>query len=155
MGQLDTSRAVGCDLCIQDGGILVTRTNQLRVIRVADADHPAFYRVIWNDHVAEWTDLAPPDRSLIMQTVAKVETTLRKSLKPTKINLASLGNVVPHLHWHVIARFDWDARWPAPVWADKVREVTDPAQGLCLPLTDLDSLVATAVLTVNKPGLSD
>ena len=47
---------------------------------------------------------------------------LRNLLQPTKINLATLGNVVPHLHWHVIARFDWDSHFPAPVWAAAVRE---------------------------------
>ena len=38
---------------------------------------------------------------------------LREALAPAKINLAALGNMVPHLHWHVIARFDWDSRFPA------------------------------------------
>lgn len=145
MGQLDTSRVVGCELCVQDGGILVVRTDKLRVIRAEDADHPAFYRVIWNDHIAEWTDLVPEDRSHIMQAVAKVETVLREALSPTKINLASLGNVVPHLHWHVIARYDWDARWPAPVWASKQREVNDATERLAMPLAQLDALVASAL----------
>ena len=136
---------VGCELCEQEGGIPVFRNEALRVIRAQDADHPAFYRVIWNAHVAEWTDLPPPDRSRIMQAVAKVETVLRQQLQPTKVNLASLGNVVPHLHWHVIARFDWDARWPAPVWAPKQREVADTEARLSLPLTQLDSQVAQAL----------
>lgn len=137
---------VGCELCEQEGGIPVFRNDTLRVIRAQDADHPAFYRVIWNAHVAEWTDLPPPDRSRIMQAVAKVETVLREQLKPTKVNLASLGNVVPHLHWHVIARFDWDARWPAPVWAPKQREVAQAEARLALPLTELDRRVAEALL---------
>jgi diadenosine tetraphosphate (Ap4A) HIT family hydrolase len=46
---------------------------------------------------------------------------LRAHLQPTKINLAALGNVVAHLHWHVIARFDWDTHFPAPVWAEARR----------------------------------
>lgn len=137
----------GCELCEQEGGIPVFRNDALRVIRAQDTDHPAFYRVIWNAHVAEWTDLPPADRSRIMQAVAKVETVLREHLKPTKVNLASLGNVVPHLHWHVIARFDWDARWPAPVWAPKQRDVPDAESRLTLPLLDLDRRVADALAT--------
>jgi diadenosine tetraphosphate (Ap4A) HIT family hydrolase len=137
-----------CALCAQDGGLLVWRGEKLRVIRAVgdaqSADHPAFYRVIWNAHVAEWTDLPPPDRSHIMQAVAKVETVLRAALSPAKINLASLGNVVPHLHWHVIARFDWDARWPAPVWAAASRELADAATRLAVPLVELDDLVRQA-----------
>ena len=139
------SATVPCELCVQDGGLLVWHSDKLRVIRAADADHPAFYRVIWQAHVAEWTDLAPPDRSHIMQAVAKVETVLRQALQPTKVNLASLGNVVPHLHWHVIARFDWDARWPAPVWAPAQREVADAASRLAVPLAELDAHVAAAL----------
>lgn len=138
----------GCELCEQEGGIPVFRNEALRVIRAEDADHPAFYRVIWNAHVAEWTDLPPPDRSHIMQAVAKVEGVLREGLKPTKVNLASLGNVVPHLHWHVIARFDWDARWPAPVWAPKQKEVDDATSRLALTLPQLDERVASALQTL-------
>lgn len=65
---MNTSLVSGCELCEQDGGILLWRTDRFRVIRAVDADHPAFYRVIWNDHVAEWTDLVPADRSQLMHT---------------------------------------------------------------------------------------
>lgn len=142
----------GCELCEQEGGIPVFRNEVLRVIRAQDTDHPAFYRVIWNAHVAEWTDLPPPDRSRIMQAVAKVEVVLRQALQPTKVNLASLGNVVPHLHWHVIARFDWDARWPAPVWAPKQREVPDASARLPLSLEALDAHVAAALTQLSQPA---
>lgn len=141
---MNTPLVSGCELCEQDGGILLLRTDRFRVIRAVDADHPAFYRVIWNDHVAEWTDLAPAERSALMQAVAKVETVLRRVLQPTKVNLASLGNVVPHLHWHVIARYDWDARWPAPIWAPKQREVSDATQRLAVSLSELDAAVVAA-----------
>ena len=52
-----------------------------------------------------------------MNAVVEVEQVLRSLLKPSKINLAALGNMVPHLHWHVIARFDWDSHYPGSVWA--------------------------------------
>ena len=57
-----------------------------------------------------------------MDAVALVERVLREQLAPTKINLAALGNMVAHLHWHVIARYDWDSHFPASVWAPAVRE---------------------------------
>ena len=113
-----------CPLCREDGGLLIARHAKWRIIRATGsdaADFPAFYRVVWNDHVSEWTDLVPAERGELMQVVAQVEAVLREQLHPSKINLASLGNVVPHLHWHVIARFDWDSRWPAPVWAPAAR----------------------------------
>jgi len=116
-----------CPLCLADGGLLVHRTDRLRVIRVDDADFPAFYRVVWNAHVAELSDLTPDDRARLLDTVVAVETVLRTHLVPTKINLASLGNMVPHLHVHVIARFAWDSHFPEPVWGRRQREVIPDA----------------------------
>jgi diadenosine tetraphosphate (Ap4A) HIT family hydrolase len=51
-----------------------------------------------------------------------VEEAMLRHLRPTKVNLASLGNAVPHLHWHLIARFDWDSHFPGAVWAQPQRE---------------------------------
>ncbi|WP_010461959.1 HIT family protein [Acidovorax radicis] len=106
-----------CPLCAEDGGALVWRGERLRVIRAQEAGFPAFYRVVWNAHVAEFSDLAATERAHCMEAVTVVEQALRQHLSPTKVNIAALGNMVPHLHWHVIARFDWDTHFPSPVWA--------------------------------------
>ena len=108
---------MACPLCAEDGGALVWRGECLRVIRAQEAGFPAFYRVVWNAHVAEFSDLAAADRVHCMEAVTLVEQALRQHLSPTKVNIAALGNMVPHLHWHVIARFDWDSHFPSPVWA--------------------------------------
>ena len=108
---------MACVLCDTDGGQLVWRGEQLRVIRADEAGFPAFYRVVWNAHVAEFSELDAGARQHCMEAVTVVEQALREHLAPAKINLAALGNMVPHLHWHVIARFDWDSHFPAPVWA--------------------------------------
>ena len=50
-------------------------------------------------------------------------------MQPLKVNVASLGNVVPHLHWHVIPRYADDAHFPAPVWAQAVRETDEAVLG--------------------------
>jgi diadenosine tetraphosphate (Ap4A) HIT family hydrolase len=112
----------GCVLCESEGGVLVWRGAHLRVIRADEAGFPAFYRVIWNAHVAEFSDLSPAQRAHCMEAVACVEGVLREHLAPAKINLAALGNMVPHLHWHVIARFEGDSHFPAPVWATARRD---------------------------------
>ena len=114
--------APDCPLCQQDGGTLVWRGEKLRVIRAGELGFPAFYRVVWNAHVAEFSDLSADDRTHCMDVVVQVEKALRQHLQPTKINLAALGNMVAHLHWHVIARFDWDSHFPASVWAAAQRE---------------------------------
>jgi diadenosine tetraphosphate (Ap4A) HIT family hydrolase len=108
---------MACPLCAEDGGALVWRGARLRVIRANEAGFPAFYRVVWTAHVAEFSDLAMADCAHCVEAVVAVERALRNHLAPTKINIAALGNMVPHLHWHVIARFDWDSHFPSPVWA--------------------------------------
>ena len=113
--------AATCPLCADIGGVLVFQGEKFRVIRASESGFPAFYRVVWTDHVAEFSDLGMDDRHLCMAAVVQVELALREQVQPTKINLAALGNMVPHLHWHVIARFDWDSHFPAPVWAAAVR----------------------------------
>jgi diadenosine tetraphosphate (Ap4A) HIT family hydrolase len=113
----DLKMESNCPLCSGSGGVLIYQSRKFRVIRAEEPGFPAFYRVVWTAHVAEFSDLDRPDRNLCMAAVGAVEQALRDHLQPTKINLAALGNMVPHLHWHVIARFDWDTHFPAPVWA--------------------------------------
>ncbi|MEJ7687539.1 MAG: HIT family protein [Variovorax sp.] len=115
-------RVAGCPLCDEVGGRLIVEAEKFRVVHAVEAGFPAFYRVVWSDHVAEWSDLGSEARGICMDAVATVEQCLRDILMPTKINLAALGNMAPHLHWHVIARFDWDTRFPAPVWAAEQRK---------------------------------
>lgn len=91
------------------------------MVSAGDPDYPGFLRVIWNDHVREMTDLALAERDHCLRVVFAVERALRDALQPDKINVASLGNQVPHVHWHVIPRFADDAHFPDPVWAARRR----------------------------------
>ena len=105
-----------CELCSLSGEDLIWSDDFCRVIRVDEKNHPVFLRVITQTHVAEFSDLSSDDRNRLMHVVYVVEQGLRQLLNPTKINLASFGNVVPHLHWHVIPRFDHDPHYPNPIW---------------------------------------
>jgi diadenosine tetraphosphate (Ap4A) HIT family hydrolase len=135
-----------CELCQQAGGHLVWLRDAWRVIRVNDADFPAFYRVVHRHHVAEFSDLAEPQRQRCMQLVGTVERVLIDRLQPTKINLAAFGNMVPHLHWHVIARFGWDSHFPQPVWGVRQRELQPAAASrLSCSLAELDAAVVAAL----------
>ncbi len=136
----------GCELCREAGGHALWRDADWRVVRVADDAFPAFYRVIANRHVAEFSDLPAAARQRCIELVAAVEGALRRQLAPTKINLASLGNQVAHLHWHVVARFDWDARFPQPIWGSALREVQPPPRDrLAVSLAQLDRAVQEAL----------
>jgi diadenosine tetraphosphate (Ap4A) HIT family hydrolase len=111
-----------CDLCKTDGGQTLYRNDKLRVVLVDEPSYPGFCRVVWHDHVREMTDLSPSDRLLVMQVVWAVESAIREVMQPEKINVASLGNMTPHVHWHVIPRFADDATFPGAVWSAVLRQ---------------------------------
>ena len=141
------TRAAGCELCelaVQP----VYRDDKLSVILVDDANYPGFCRVIWNDHVKEMSDLAGADRMLVNDAVWHVELALRDVMAPGKINVASLGNMTPHLHWHVIPRYADDAHFPNPVWTASVR--TTEASILAARRALLPKLAADIVRRLGK-----
>lgn len=111
---------MSCELCDADGGVVLWRDDLCRAVRPAVDGYPGFLRVIVNRHAKELTDLAERDR--LMRVVFACEAALRQLYRPDKINLASLGNVVPHVHWHVIARFADDAHFPDAIWAAPRRQ---------------------------------
>ena len=105
-----------CELCNRTGGELLWRDERCRVIHAGEPGYPGFCRVVWAEHAKEITDLSDADRLHLMEVVFAVESVLRELLEPQKINLASFGNHVPHLHWHVIPRFTDDPHFPDPSW---------------------------------------
>jgi len=115
-----------CVLCKEElkpeEGQLIWRGDDCRVILVNDPDLPGFCRVIWNRHVAEMTDLTYGEREHLMSLVFAVEEAVRQVMHPEKINIAALGNMVPHIHWHVIPRFTDDVFFPGSVWSSRIRE---------------------------------
>ena len=121
--------AAACPLCAQPGGLPVWSSAWMRLIRAEEPLHPATWRLVWNEHVAEFGDLPRLRRLACMDALVLVEREVREALQPRKINLAALGNLVPHLHWHLIARWEWDAHWPQPVWAQAQREPDEARLG--------------------------
>ena len=113
-------RQASCELCESDGGELIVSGEQWRVVLVPGdegAAYPGFCRVVWHEHIKELSDLSAGDRRVFMDAVFKLEAVLRQTLQPEKMNIASLGNLTPHLHWHVIPRYRNDPAFPKPVWA--------------------------------------
>ena len=135
-----------CPLCDTPGGDLLWQDDLCRIVRVTDTpDYPGFCRVILNRHVAEMTDLPPAERARLMMTVMKVEQVLRDLLRPDKINLAALGNVVPHVHWHVIPRFFDDPHFPNPIWGVRLRDTPHAVPA------DFDARLARAIDGAMQP----
>jgi hypothetical protein len=96
---------IDCELCTAPGGDLLWGDTSCRVVRVVDADRRAVSGLLPRDleqpcRRDERARVA--DARHFMDVVFATERALRRIMQPDKINLASLGNVVPHLHWHVI-----------------------------------------------------
>ena len=106
-----------CELCDATKGEVVFSSTRWRVLLVDDANYPGFCRVVWHQHIKEMTDLPEAERNELMHAVWVVEQVVRDVMAPHKINLASFGNMVPHLHWHIIPRYTDDAHFPNPIWA--------------------------------------
>ena len=117
-----------CPLCTRDVQREIWSDDHLRVIDANEPEFPGFTRVIWHDHVPEMTDLPEPQRQHLMAVVWAVETVMRKYLTPTKVNLAQFGNMVPHLHWHVIPRWRIDPRFPDAIWVSRRDQTPQQAE---------------------------
>ena len=113
---------MNCPLCDSPGGIVLWQDDFCRVVLADEPDYPGFLRVILNAHVKEMTDLPVDDQQALMRVVFAAEAALREVMQPDKINLASLGNVMPHIHWHVIPRFADDLHFPQAVWGARQRD---------------------------------
>lgn len=115
-----------CPLCIASQHEILWQDDFCRVVLLNDIDYPAYCRVELIAHVKEMTDLVPADRARTMQVVFAVETAMREVIHPDKINLASLGNKTPHMHWHLIPRFTDDKHFPNSHWGNITNDAVDP-----------------------------
>ena len=117
-----------CEFCTSPGGPVLWQNDVCRVVRVDEPDYPGFCRVILNRHAREMADLQPQERDALMGVVFAVEAAVRETLGAHKMNLASLGNMTPHVHWHVVPRFEDDRHFPGPIWAAPRREAVVPKE---------------------------
>ena len=112
-----SSANTNCEFCNSPGGPVLWQDDLCRVVRVDEPDYPGFCRVILKRHARELTDLDESERAGLMRVVFAVEAAVRQAMHPDKMNVASLGNMTPHVHWHVIPRFEDDRHYPGPIWA--------------------------------------
>jgi len=83
-----------------------------------DQYFPGYCFLISKEHVTELFHLAPPVRQELIEEVNRVAAVLTGLFKPDKINYELLGNMVPHMHWHLVPRFIEDPLWPRPIWSE-------------------------------------
>ncbi|MBZ0087995.1 MAG: HIT family protein [Thermomonas sp.] len=104
------------DLRLADDTVPVADLPLCEVRLMDDANHPWLVLVPKVIDAVEIIDLTPAQRTLLCAEIAIASRALRALFKPDKLNVAALGNLVPQLHVHVIARFHDDIAWPRPVW---------------------------------------
>lgn len=93
-----------------------------RVLLMNDARYPWLILVPRRADAVEIFDLNPEDREMLMAEIAFASERLKHFSNAAKINVGALGNLVPQLHIHIIARNPGDAAWPGPVWGHGVSE---------------------------------
>ncbi len=118
-------KSAKCPLCNDAGGEILFEDVLCRVILVGGDEgraFPGFCRVIWNHHQSEMSDMSASEQRHLFNIVMATERAVRDVQQPDKMNIASLGNVVPHVHWHVIPRWEDDSHFPGPIWAAVQRQ---------------------------------
>ena len=104
----------------------VARWTLSQVLLMNDSHYPWLVLVPQRPGLRDFDDLAEADLPVMTGEILRASRLLEDSFQPFKINVAALGNQVPQLHVHVIARFETDPAWPAPVWGVRPPEPYDP-----------------------------
>lgn len=87
-----------------------------QVLLMNDSRYPWLILVPMRAEKGQIHELAPADQSLLISEIDRASCVLSELFTPDKINIGALGNIVPQLHIHVVARFASDDAWPGPVW---------------------------------------
>ena len=117
-----------CVLCARNGRVLWSGRD-FYVIDAQEKDIPGYTRIIASRHVAEMSDLAESERQAVWRALHIAETVMRRCTGCHKVNLAEFGNMVPHMHWHVIPRWRDDPWFPGSTWSQRVRDADAAAAG--------------------------
>ncbi len=93
-----------------------------------DANHPWLILVLRVPDAVEWIDLDETQQGELTREIGRACRVLQAVFQPHKLNVAALGNLVPQLHVHVIARFHEDIAWPRPVWGTATAQPYSPEE---------------------------
>ncbi len=113
-----------CPLCQMPKNVVWSNQN-FYIVDGGNDHFPAYLKVISQRHVLEMSELTAQERTQLLDILLTIETLYKEELKPAKVNWAQFGNVVNHLHWHIIARWKDDSHYPNSAWEPALRSV-DP-----------------------------
>lgn len=120
-----------CPMCRKwddDADLRVAELQHCFVTLNRDQFFPGYCFVFTKEHATELFHLAPNVRTAVMDEVTAVADALNRVFSPAKMNYELLGNMVPHMHWHLIPRFTGDPLWPRPIWSEPHEPVTLTAE---------------------------
>ena len=115
-----------CSMCRHwedDGDLAIVELRHSRVVLNRDQFFPGYSLLFTKDHVTELFHLTPLVRGELIEEISRVAQALYDVFSPEKINYELLGNMVPHMHWHLVPRFTHDPLWPRPIWSEPHNEL--------------------------------
>lgn len=115
-----------CGLCTRAEEVVVWRGAFWRLIDAQQPDYPGYMRLVANRHVTEVSWLAKAEREHLFKLLPVIDELICEHLAPEKINIASLGNQVPHMHWHIIPRWKDDPHFPDSIWSPARNNMASP-----------------------------
>jgi len=95
--------------------------NELVILEVESSEVP-WVKIFTKRKVKEFSECAPEEKSEIFRIIDIVEKSMLSYFEADKINIASFGNLLPNVHWHIMARFEGDSYFPEPMWGAQQRE---------------------------------
>lgn len=105
-----------CTLCSPESDKILWENERFYIIDASTKDFPLFVRLIPKKHLKELGDLSDDEAEELFTLIRKLDKLVAAELHPTKVNWASFGNMTPHLHWHLIARWSDDRYFPECPW---------------------------------------
>jgi diadenosine tetraphosphate (Ap4A) HIT family hydrolase len=121
----------GCPLCapraeVNDEWDLVAKLSISSAYLAANQTYRGQCLLIFDPrHAARPDQLSPVEWASFSADLQALSNAVTRAVQPDHVNVASLGNVVPHLHWHVIPRYLGDARWGSPIWTTPLSAMPD------------------------------
>ncbi|MCE2026885.1 HIT domain-containing protein [Sessilibacter corallicola] len=107
------------DPILESDTVLIGHFSLSLVLLSKDSNYPWCILVPQKPNIREIFQLDPEDRSKLLEESCTLSETMVALFQPDKMNVAALGNMVPQLHLHHIARFKDDPAWPSPIWGAK------------------------------------
>jgi len=112
-----------CDRWQSDAGLRIAELEHSYLILNRDQFFPGYCLLVTKQHQTELFHLDQPARQGLMEEVSRVAQALATCFQPDKLNYELLGNMVPHIHWHLVPRFRSEPLWPRPIWSEPHQEL--------------------------------